>query len=895
MAQQQQRNKNRSGDWKKKLGLSEPPEGGGGGNSGGGGDTLDAIDELRTQRDEADPYEADALQADYENALKGYEDEVMMMTGDELLAELAKTRERGLADAERIVRAEMRRKGVKEGETPQAERPKAEKPAAQPQATEPRAEKPAEAGETATEPRHGDQKEKKPAVEKPAEDDGPTGLLGSDLDYWVEHLGGAAGAFNSLMKKAGLKVRLYEGDPGENGYVQNGTVYINRKAKGGDPVSFAMGHELTHRMRQANDKAGKRAFSDYKRAALKYLKKELGSEGLEKEYEAYKKRYLKGDETFREKMKDKAFAESGWRDYIEEEMVCDIAGDMLMSPERARQLLLGSGNITTMRRVKDTIQNWIRDALDRLPSKSVKDPANIKKLRKAWKDTYDALERAYAETVKAHEAEKARLGLNSEKRASKIQGLEHRSEAYIEDEVRGYIDDVLGDLGSDIKITGVKVIGSRAEGRAREDSDLDVLVEYEGNAREDDLFNALNGEDNKLVIDGIPVDINPITPGKSGSIAEFMERNAGFEKGGDAYEGERRYSFSKTKEEFDRTRARAVNENGIVMPGLADKTVKIVHAQPHNFAGVSPIKQAEDWAKENIVGVHTLTDNEGNQHDYTISRNAVGKFLSQSATRKSDSLAAHLSVLRHLPEVIAESIEAEVHPDYLRGDDGRRHTELATNNDRLVHRFYGAVEIGGKTYRVKTTINESRGDETNKPHSYEVTKIELIDGNTINQFQEPISPHDVPTIGVAKLLQGVEKSYDSGKKLLEESEKSAKTTGNGSGGEGVRGDASQNETTSADGRRHYSLNGGARRWWGEREEALRSEYDALAEQARPLRRARQEGTAYSPNELAAIDRQMRALRGKIDLVNKVNDLLDNAAARPFWGRAAYLLSVNCYL
>ena len=78
----------------------------------------------------------------------------------------------------------------------------------------------------------------------------------------------------------------------------------------------------------------------------------------------------------------------------------------------------------------------------------------------------------------------------------------------------------------------------------------------------------------------------------------------------------------------------------------------------------------------------------------------------------------------------------------------------------------------------------------------------------------------------------------------------------------------------------YSLSGGARRWWGEREEALRSEYDALAEQARPLRRARQEGTAYSPNELAAIDRQMRALRGKIDLVNKVNDLLDNAAARP---------------
>ncbi len=112
---------------------------------------------------------------------------------------------------------------------------------------------------------------------------------------------------------------------------------------------------------------------------------------------------------------------------------------------------------------------------------------------------------------------------------------------------------------------------------------------------------------------------------------------------------------------------------------------------------------------------------------------------------------------------------------------------------------------------------------------------------------------------------------------LDEVRESGATVDNG---EGVRGDASQKETTSADGKRHYSLNGGARRWWGEREEALRSEYDALAQQARPLRRARQEGTAYSPNELAAIDRQMRALRGKIDLVNKVNDLLDNAAARP---------------
>ena len=113
---------------------------------------------------------------------------------------------------------------------------------------------------------------------------------------------------------------------------------------------------------------------------------------------------------------------------------------------------------------------------------------------------------------------------------SNIQGLE----SYSEDELRGIVEEhvrsAIADADMDAEITGIRFIGSRTTGTARADSDLDVLVEYQGTAREDSLFNVLNDEDNRLVIDGITVDINPITPGKSGTIEEFMKRNAGYKK-----------------------------------------------------------------------------------------------------------------------------------------------------------------------------------------------------------------------------------------------------------------------------------------------------------------------------------------------------------------------------
>lgn len=114
-----------------------------------------------------------------------------------------------------------------------------------------------------------------------------------------------------------------------------------------------------------------------------------------------------------------------------------------------------------------------------------------------------------------------------------IDGIELYTESEVEDIVREHVEDIISVEGfEDVRIVGIKVIGSRVKGNASIDSDLDVLVEYEGNAREDNLFNLFNGGDvhEQLYIEGIRVDINPITRGKSGTIVQWLERNAGYNK-----------------------------------------------------------------------------------------------------------------------------------------------------------------------------------------------------------------------------------------------------------------------------------------------------------------------------------------------------------------------------
>ena len=80
-----------------------------------------------------------------------------------------------------------------------------------------------------------------------------------------------------------------------------------------------------------------------------------------------------------------------------------------------------------------------------------------------------------------------------------------------------------------------------------------------------------------------------------------------------------------------------------------------------------------------------------------------------------------------IKEIISNSVDAEVHPDYTDKDENGKRVVGKANPNILIHRVYGAVNIDGETYRVKTTIKEIMGRDKGQAYIYEVTNIELLE------------------------------------------------------------------------------------------------------------------------------------------------------------------------
>lgn len=233
-----------------------------------------------------------------------------------------------------------------------------------------------------------------------------------------------------------------------------------------------------------------------------------------------------------------------------------------------------------------------------------------------------------------------------------------------------------------------------------------------------------------------------------------------------------RFRIAKSAEEFDATQKEAVEKRGIVVSGLNDAIVNVIEVPRHDFTGTGKdaIKKAEIWANENIAKEHTYHKGLDDEFNYTIDDEAISKFLSKSSTGGSENLGVHLAVLKELPNVIDNSIEVEIHADYQKKDGVRSAENGIGRRDMLVHRMYGAVSIDGKEYRTKTTVHEYR-DKENRAYDYKITEVELIisGSSTSNALNNSTS------VDAAKLLKGVEKSYDKGKKVLDESEKELNT------------------------------------------------------------------------------------------------------------------------
>ena len=124
---------------------------------------------------------------------------------------------------------------------------------------------------------------------------------------------------------------------------------------------------------------------------------------------------------------------------------------------------------------------------------------------------------------KAQAEEKEKLSLISDKTEPEP-ALNGQSRAGIEETVLCYAQAQIDEMGlaEEVELLGARVYGSRSrEGLYHEGSDIDVVVSYSGSLREDTFFNVLH--EDGLEIAGIPVDINPISTEKTGTLEEYLE------------------------------------------------------------------------------------------------------------------------------------------------------------------------------------------------------------------------------------------------------------------------------------------------------------------------------------------------------------------------------------
>ncbi len=120
--------------------------------------------------------------------------------------------------------------------------------------------------------------------------------------------------------------------------------------------------------------------------------------------------------------------------------------------------------------------------------------------------------------------------------------IEGQTSEDVEQTAYAYIKSKIEEYEIDVDIVDVAVSGSRCRGLEKEGSDLDIVVEYKGKEKEDDLFNAFN--EDGLKIGGVKVDVNPITEGKTGTLATYLP-------GVESYLAEKREAMQKESAEED--------------------------------------------------------------------------------------------------------------------------------------------------------------------------------------------------------------------------------------------------------------------------------------------------------------------------------------------------------
>lgn len=119
-----------------------------------------------------------------------------------------------------------------------------------------------------------------------------------------------------------------------------------------------------------------------------------------------------------------------------------------------------------------------------------------------------------------------------EQKEQKLKGLNNVTTTDIIDYVEPIINEMISDNDLNIKVKDYYVHGSRVFGNPRQDSDIDVVLYYEGNIKEDALFNILHDDEYKdqFIYDDIEIDVNPIRDEETGSLQKYIEKDKNYVK-----------------------------------------------------------------------------------------------------------------------------------------------------------------------------------------------------------------------------------------------------------------------------------------------------------------------------------------------------------------------------
>lgn len=135
---------------------------------------------------------------------------------------------------------------------------------------------------------------------------------------------------------------------------------------------------------------------------------------------------------------------------------------------------------------------------------------------------FSELKDFFVERFERTEQQKKMIASFREKTETYFRPVEGMNATEVENAVRDYLMNTIRRQDLLIQIGEVMVYGSRCRGTEKSTSDIDIVVEYKGDIREDDLFNLFH--EDEFLLGNHKVDINPIQADKFGNIAEFLQQ-----------------------------------------------------------------------------------------------------------------------------------------------------------------------------------------------------------------------------------------------------------------------------------------------------------------------------------------------------------------------------------